>query len=249
MLPICIGEATKLAGELLAGAKAYLFEIQLGARTDTGDAEGQVIERCEIPVLDQACIEAALAPLRGPQLQVPPMYSALKRDGEPLYKLARRGLTVERPARAIDIQALELLAYSPTSLRLRTACSKGTYVRVLAEQVAAGLGSCGHVSLLRREFVAPFEGEPMQTLEALERGPADPVLLAPDRAVAHLPAVHLDPVQSLALGHGQTVPAGGPEGLVRLYDAAGSFMGLGQRIAGGQVRPQRLFTGAVAATP
>jgi tRNA pseudouridine55 synthase len=245
MLPICVGEATKIAGELLAGRKAYVFEIQLGARTDTGDAEGQVVERCAVPALDEARVAAAIAPLRGPQEQVPPMYSALKRAGQPLYRLARQGITVERAARPIVIHALDLLELAPTTVRLRADCSKGTYVRVLAEQIALNLGSCGHLTMLRREYVEPFAAEAMHTLEALEAlaaaGASLPVLPA-DRGVEHLEPVHLDAPQSRAMAHGQTVTGcTGPEGLVRLYSAPGAFMGLGRRIAGGAVRPQRLF--------
>lgn len=245
MLPICIGEATKLAGELLAGAKAYTVEMRLGERTDTGDAEGQVVERCALPVLDPAVIEAALATQRGPQQQIPPMYSALKRDGEPLYRLARQGLTVERAARSIRIHVLELLDFTPTTLRLRVECSKGTYVRTLVEQVAVQLGSCAHVIALRRDFVEPFQGEPMHTLEELQGLAGTPPLLAADRAVGHMPALALSASQARALSHGQTIRV--PEavaGQVRLYDACGEFMGLGESSEGGVVRPVRLFAAA-----
>ena len=153
MLPICIGEATKLAGALLAGAKAYTVEMRFGARTDTGDAEGQVVERCAVPALDAVLIEAALQGARGPQQQVPPMYSALKRAGEPLYKLARQGLSVERAPRSVVIHVLELLGIGADTLRLRVECSKGTYVRTLVEQLGGRLGSCAHVIALRRDFV------------------------------------------------------------------------------------------------
>jgi tRNA pseudouridine55 synthase len=242
MLPICIGEATKLAGELLAGRKSYSFELLLGARTDTADAEGQVIEQCPVPILTTELIEAALVPMRGPQLQVPPMYSALKRDGEPLYRLARRGLSVERAARPIEIYLLELLSWSPTTIRLRVECSKGTYVRVLAEQLAGNLGSCGHLTALRRDFVEPFRDQPMQTLAQLEAPGAAPLLLPADRAAGHLPALRLDESRARAMGYGQTVQvAPGLAGAVRLYDHFGRFLGLGERDGAGQVRPRRLF--------
>ena len=243
MLPICIGEATKLAGELLAGRKGYEFELQLGTRTDTADAEGQVTETREVPSLDAAAIAAALEPVRGAQLQVPPMYSALKRDGQPLYKLARRGLSVERAPRPIEIYRLELLGWSAAKLRVRVECSKGTYVRVLAEQLAANLGTCGHLAALRRDFVEPFRDQPMHTLAALEAAPSiAALLLGADRGAGHLPPIRLDVAAARAMSFGQTVQAGpGPAGPVRLYDPEGRFLGLGERSASGAVRPRRLF--------
>jgi tRNA pseudouridine55 synthase len=241
MLPICIGEATKLAGCLLAGRKRYRFSVCLGARTSTGDAEGEIIERAPVPPLEQPAVTAVLATLIGPQLQVPPMYSALKRDGQPLYKLARQGLEVERAARAIEITTLELLGPVGEALDLAVECSKGTYVRVLAEQIGVALGSCGHVTALRREWVEPFAGEPMVSLEALEAGPP-PLLLPPERAVDYLPAIHLDAAGTRAIRHGQTL-AWAPavaDGSVQLFDAAGQFFGLGQ-LEGTELKVQRLF--------
>lgn len=247
MLPICIGEATKLAGALLAGVKGYTFEMRLGERTDTGDAEGEVIERAAVPAPDAARIEAALASLRGRQAQVPPMYSALKRQGQPLYKLARAGLEVEREPRAIEIHALELLAFTDSSLRASVTCSKGTYVRVLAEQLGAALGTCAHLTALRRDFVEPFRDAPMHTLAQLETHPGPPPLLAADVAVAHLPALALGASQARAIGHGQEIIAtGAPLGELRLYDPNGLFLGLGRALEGGIVRSSRLFAAAIA---
>jgi tRNA pseudouridine55 synthase len=241
MLPICLGEATKLAGCLLAGRKRYRFTVRLGERTSTGDAEGEIIERAPVPALEEGALRAALEALTGPQLQVPPMYSALKRDGQPLYKLARQGLEVERAARAIEISSLELLGAAEGSLELAVECSKGTYVRVLAEQIAIAAGSCGHVTALRREWVEPFAGEPMVHLEALEAGPL-PVLLPPERAVDYLPAIHLDAAGTRAIRHGQSVslPGGSAGGSVQLFDAGGQFFGLGQ-LEGSELKAQRLF--------
>jgi tRNA pseudouridine55 synthase len=241
MLPICIGEATKVAGALLDGAKGYTVTASLGIRTDTGDSTGSPVERCAVPALDATRLEAALAGLRGPQQQRPPMYSALKHRGQPLYRLARRGLTVERAPRAIEIHELEALEIGPGTVRLRLECSKGTYVRTLVEELGARLGSCAHVSALRRDFAAPFRGEPMHTLEALQRLAGVPPLLDADRALPHLPQVRLTPAQQRALYLGQsTVLDGAAAGTVRLYGADGRFMGLG-RAAGGSLRPQRLF--------
>ncbi len=241
MLPICIGEATKLAGYLLSGRKRYRFSVRLGSRTSTGDAEGEIIERAPVPELDVARVQGVLLALTGPQLQIPPMYSALKHAGQPLYKLARQGLDVERAARPIEISTLELLGAAGAELELAVECSKGTYVRVLAEQIAAALGSCGHVSALRREWVEPFAGEPLIALQTLEAA-ALPALLAPERAVAHLPAIGLDEPQTRALRYGQSIGWGEAVtgGSVQLFDAAGRFMGLGQ-VEGGLLKVQRLF--------
>lgn len=249
MLPICIGEATKVAGALLAGTKGYTVEMRLGERTDTGDTEGQIIERQSVPIINESVLAPALEALRGPQQQVPPMYSALKLNGQPLYKLARQGLSVERTARSIDIYALELLDYTALTVRLRVECSKGTYIRTLVEQLGASLGSCAHVIALRREFVEPFRGEPMHTLEQLQASPAGPALLAADRAVAHLPSLHLSLAQTRAILFGQAILAPGVKvGQLRLYDPSGGFLGLGVGADAGAVRPLRLFAGVAAAS-
>ena len=247
MLPICVGEATKVAGALLAGRKGYTVQMRLGERTDTGDSEGQIVERLGVPEFEAAGVRLVLQALLGPQLQVPPMYSALKRDGQPLYKLARQGLSVEREARAIEIYELELLDMTATTLRLRVECSKGTYIRTLVEQIGAQLGSCAHVIALHRDFVEPFRGEAMYCLEQLAEGER-PALLPADRAVPHLPALHLSSVQAWAITRGQLICIQGVEpGPVRLYDVAGRFLGLATGSEGGQVRPVRLFSTGTSA--
>ena len=247
MLPICIGEATKVAGALLAGAKGYTVAMRLGERTDTGDSTGEIVERCPIPAFDSTSLAAVLQDAHGPQQQVPPMYSALKRDGQPLYKLARQGITVDRAARAIEIYVLELLDFTADTLRLRVECSKGTYIRTLAEQLGARLGSCAHVTALRRDFVEPFRGVPMHTLEELQALGGPPLLLAADRALPHLPAVQLSPAQARAVSFGQSVAvADAVSGQVRLYDASGYFMGLGAGEGAGELRPVRLFAAAAS---
>jgi tRNA pseudouridine55 synthase len=255
MLPLCIGEATKLAGCLLAEGKAYEFELCLGARTDTGDSEGQVVEELPVPELDGTRIAAVLAAATGPQQQVPPMYSALKQAGQPLYKLARKGVTVERAARAIVIESLGLLGHEGARLRLRVQCSKGTYVRVLAEDIARALGTVGHLVALRRLHVEPFGGEPMHTLDEIEaRADRASLLLPPDRAVQHLPAARFDEPGTASLLHGQAVRpaslAGAGDiatgGQVRLYGAHGAFLGLGEAQPGGLVQPRRILTACSA---
>ena len=244
MLPICLDEATKIAGEILSSRKRYRFAIALGARTATGDVEGAVIEQAPVPPLDPEALEAALAALRGPQHQVPPMYSALKRDGRPLYALARAGMSVEREARPIEIYALTLLQASAQRLELAVECSKGTYVRVLAEDIARALGTCGHVVLLRREWVVPFGHEPMHPLDALEAADAATragLLLPADRPLGHLVAVHLDAVQTDRVRHGQSVLVSDEaSGKTRLYDERGAFIGIGE-LAAGRVQPRRLL--------
>ena len=244
-LPICLGEATKVAGEILGGRKCYRFTVTLGARTTTGDAEGTVSERAAIPPLARSHIEAQLARFLGPGQQIPPMYSALKRAGQPLYRLARAGMTVERAPRAIEVSQLQLLALAPHSLELEVLCSKGTYVRVLAEDIAAALNTLGHVSALRREYVEPFHGEIMHTLESLAETRArgeDPALLPIDRPLAHLPAVHLNAEQAWRVRQGQAVRVSdAPRTMrVRLQGAAG-LLGIGVSDAEGVVRPRRLL--------
>jgi tRNA pseudouridine55 synthase len=250
MLPICLGEATRLAGELLAGRKVYRFGVQLGERSATGDAEGEIVERCTVPALNAPAITAALARFLGAQLQTPPMYSALKRQGTPLYRLARAGLSVEREPRAIVIDELELLGFEGGRVEFRVLCSKGTYVRVLAEDIARSLDSCGRLYSLRREYVEPFQDEPMVSLEQLESAAAgvqEWPLLQPDRAVSHLPALHLESDGALALSQGRVVAL--PHAAAsrwRLYDPQGRFLGLGISDADGQLRVQRLFSAPLA---
>jgi tRNA pseudouridine55 synthase len=251
MLPICLGEATKIAGDIVAGAKRYRFTVDLGRRTATGDAEGEVTGEAAVPELTRTGVEQLLQGFRGSRTQVPPMYSALKRGGEPLYRLARAGRTVERAPRAIELYELVLRSVEPRALDIETRCSKGTYVRVLAEEIAAALGTLGYVAALRRLSVEPFGEEPMQPLEALERigGEAAAAALLPaDYPLRHLPAVHLTAADAARLRHGQVVPAAlaadSPSAeprRLRLYDEAGRFLGVGVAVGAGAVRPRRLI--------
>ena len=245
MLPICLGEATKVAGDITAARKRYQFTIALGSRTATGDLEGEVVEQAPVPPLTTAQVQLALADFRGSRAQVPPMFSALKRDGQPLYKLARAGVTVERAPRSIEISELSLLRLTAAELELVALCSKGTYIRVLAEDMARALGTCGHVSALRRLYVEPFEHASMLTLAEVEAACASgtpPAMIAPDEALPGMPCVHLPAELAQRLAQGQAVTAGGTvPGKVRLYDPRGRFMGLGEADAQGLVRPRRLF--------
>jgi tRNA pseudouridine55 synthase len=250
LLPLCLGQATKVAGLLLEADKTYRARLTLGSRTDSGDLEGLVIERRPVPVLERAVVERALGSFVGEREQVPPMYSALKRAGEPLYRLARRGQSVERAARPITITRLTLTALDQTSLEFELACSKGTYVRTLGEDLAGALGSCGHLTALRRLAIAGFEGQrlwPLAELESLAgREPELEALLLPaDAALGHFPALSLDAAETAAILNGRAVALdGGGRGRVRLYDHEQRFLGLGRFEAEGRrLQPVRLMRG------
>jgi tRNA pseudouridine55 synthase len=250
MLPVCLDEATKVIAEIESGAKCYEFTVQLGARTDTGDAEGQVVAQAPVPTLDSAAVESALVAFRGIHSQVPPMYSALKRGGRPLYELARQGVEVERAARTIEIRRLELLELGPDALDLVCECAKGTYIRVLGEDIARKLGTLGHLTRLRRTWVEPFRDMPMVTLEAALAGAADRTdLLAADVALGHLPRAGVGSSQAVALRQGQVVDTdltGVPVGRrVRLYEPSGAFMGLAEVLPDGRLQPRRLISSGV----
>jgi tRNA pseudouridine55 synthase len=251
MLPLCFGQATKACGQLLGSAKAYRARLVLGTATDTGDADGAVVGTGPLPAPDHARLLAVLGALSGERLQTPPMYSALKRDGRPLYELARRGEEVERLPRRISIRRLESLFWTEHVVEFEVECSKGTYVRVLGEEIAARLGTVGHLSALRRLWVEPFRPESMVSLEAVEawaaRSPAQgelPGWLLPvDAAFPSLPRLDLDSVASLYLRQGRTLPLEPPAGAVqaRAYDPDGRFLGLLERAPGGGLRVARLF--------
>lgn len=253
MLPVCLGEATKVAGEIVGGRKSYRFTVQLGTRTATGDMEGEPVETAGVPPLSAGTLRSALGGFLGKQLQVPPMYSALKRDGRPLYELARQGLEVERPARAITIHALTLEALRGDAIDLAVECSKGTYVRTLAEDLARALGTAGHVSRLHRAWVAPFEGEAMHTLEAVQaacREGAPPALLPIERAMPGRPALVLSVAAVARVRQGQAIgradlpasAAGLPAATaVCIVDGSGGLVGLGEIDGFGGLRPRRIF--------
>jgi tRNA pseudouridine55 synthase len=246
MLPLCLDEATKVIAEIESGAKCYEFTVQLGARTDTGDAEGQVVEEQATPTLDAESLERALAKFRGVQGQVPPMYSALKRAGRPLYELARQGLEVERAARTIHIHRLELVSLRPDAIDLVCECAKGTYIRVLGEDIARALATCGHLTRLRRSWVEPFREMPMFTLEAvLARADDRSALLTPQTALRGHPEAWVTEDQVVALRHGQAVHceirASAPGRRVCLYSPEGVFLGLAEPTADGWLQPRRLM--------
>lgn len=248
LLVLCFGEATKVAGFLLDSDKAYLAEVRLGATTETDDAEGDLLEQRPLPDLDEARIEQALLAFRGPIEQVPPMYSALKQGGERLYRLARRGQSVERPPRAVSIHELELLGWSADRLRLRVHCSKGTYIRSLARDLGESLGCGAHLSALRRVRSAPFDLADAVALEQLSDMDCEQArgLLKPaDQALVHLAAVRLpeETAARLLLGQRLSGLEERDQGLVRVYGPEG-FLGIGEADGRGGLKPRRLISTA-----
>ncbi|CAM4184876.1 tRNA pseudouridine(55) synthase TruB [Acinetobacter pragensis] len=192
LLPICLGEATKFSHYLLDSVKRYQTTIFLGHSTTTGDTEGDVLQQCAVPALSEQSIQAVLQQFTGDILQVPPMYSALKKEGRPLYELARKGIEIEREARPITIEAIQLLSYTADSITLDVTCSKGTYIRVLGEDIAKALGSCGHLTYLHRIKTGHFELIPSYTieyLEALSEAEREALLLPVYSPVDHFPKV------------------------------------------------------------
>lgn len=192
LLPICLGEATKFSHYLLDSVKRYQTTIFLGHSTTTGDTEGDVLQQCAVPALSEQSIQTVLQQFTGDILQVPPMYSALKKEGRPLYELARKGIEIEREARPITIEAIQLLSYTADSITLDVTCSKGTYIRVLGEDIAKALGSCGHLTYLHRIKTGHFELIPSYTieyLEALSEAEREALLLPVYSPVDHFPKV------------------------------------------------------------
>ena len=244
LLPLCFGEATKFSADLLDADKTYEAQVLFGVTTDTGDAQGDVL--LERPVaFDRVDLDAALQRFRGPISQVPPMYSALKRDGKPLYQLARQGIEVEREARAVIIHELTLLDFSGDSCRLRVCCSKGTYIRTLAEDIGEVLGCGAHLTALRRVAVGALSVADAVSLDQLIELPEDQratLLLPPDALLQTLPAVHLDDEATLRFAHGNPVPVADlalATGKCRVYGAA-RLLGLGETDGLGSVKPRRL---------
>ncbi len=252
LLPLCFGEATKIAGLLLGNSKAYDAELMLGVTTDTGDAEGQVLRRRPVPALDTAQIERALALLRGRITQVPPAYSAIKQGGEPLYAKARRGEAVQAPARTVEVFALELTRWEGDRLALHVECSSGTYIRSLVVDLGEALGCGAHLTALRRVWVTPFRHPQLHRLADLADAAADParldaLLLPLEAGLGDLPVLTLDAGQAQRLRQGQRltlaeIPAPG------LYVARGPLhrvLALVDVHASGELRVRRGFNASV----
>ena len=242
LLPLCFGEATKFSADLLDADKTYEADVLFGVTTDTGDAEGEVLERVT-PCFDQAGLEAVLEKFRGRITQVPPMYSALKRDGQPLYRLARQGLEVEREPRHVTIVSLELLEFTGERCRLQVRCSKGTYIRTLAEDIGRCLKCGAHLTALRRTRVGDLSIEQAVTLDGLgglaeiDRGSW---LLPPDTLLRSLHAVALDEMQEQRFCHGNPVLVESAfEGKCRVY-GGDRLLGVGVLDLSGCLQPFRL---------
>ncbi|UQI41045.1 tRNA pseudouridine(55) synthase TruB [Vreelandella venusta] len=249
LLPICLGEATKFSAHLLEADKMYRTRVELGVITDTGDAEGTVIERREIPRLAAEDVESALARFHGEIDQVPPMYSALKHQGKKLYELAREGKHVERAARRVSVYDARLLAFEGTAFEMEVSCSKGAYIRTLAEDIGHALGCGAHISQLRRLKTGPFTSDAMWTLEDLEaladQAAREAELMPADVLVDHLPSLTVDETAYGRLAHGQSASLAvgvlEPDALARLYYAE-TFIGLGVVKGAQEVAPKRLLS-------
>ena len=249
MLPICLGEATKFSQFLLDADKRYLVTAKLGERTDTSDAEGQIVETREVKVKTSEIL-TALEQFRGNILQVPTMFSALKHNGKPLYEYARQGITVEREARPITIFELNFIEYNAPYLTLEVHCSKGTYIRTLVDDLGEVLGCGAHVTMLRRTAVADYPTEKMLDWHALQSlaeqqdlALLDALLLPMDTAVAKLPALTLNESQTQGIGFGQRIKFDNPnrlQGQVRLFSHENRFLGVAVIDENNVIRPQRL---------
>ena len=250
LLPLCFGEATKFSRHLLEADKVYLTTFVLGVRTDSGDSDGKLLAEASAARITAAAVAAALEQFRGCIEQLPPMYSALKRDGQPLYKLARQGLEVAREPRAVVVHELEMLAFrgghrAETELRIR--CSKGTYIRAIAEDLGRALGCGAHVSALRRSGLGTFTESMAVRLAALEQCAGhterDALLLPADAALGNLPLVRLSESGGFSLRRGQPVTVANlpPGGMVRVGLESGEFLGLGEILEDGRLAPRRLL--------
>lgn len=245
LLPLCFGEATKVSALMLDDDKRYQVTMKLGVMTDTGDAEGQVIETKPVPELSIEQIQCCLAKFMGLQAQVPPMYSALKLNGKKLYELAREGITVERAPRQITIYELHLLDATFDTLTLDVACSKGTYIRSLAEDIGHDLGCGATVTALRRTQAGQFllaNAKTIEQLSALTYDELQANLMACDKPLEKLPALHLSEQQAKAISYGQDIDIESQksESDYRLY-ADGLFLGLGEYGINGKLHPKKLF--------
>ena len=249
LLPMCLGEATKMSGFLLNADKRYEALIRLGEKSTTGDAEGDIIERRPVPELDAAQLETVLEGFRGGIEQIPPMHSAVKIQGQRLYKLAHRGETIERDPRPVTIHSLEVISCSGADLKVSVHCSKGTYIRTLAEDIGEAIGCCARIEELLRTASGPFRSQDMYTIEQLRDIAADggmealdALLLPMQTAVGQWPELHLSESVAFYLGQGQPVlvPHAPTSGMVRLYRDRERFIGVGEVLDDGRIAPRRL---------
>lgn len=229
LLPLCFGEATKFAQSLLDARKAYVATVRFGIATATGDAEGEIV--AEKPAdFSRADLERALPQFIGIIAQLPPLHSALKFQGRNYYEYARAGIAIPRVAREVDIDAIAVVDWAPPFATLHVACGKGTYIRVLAEDIGAALGSCAHLVALRRTTSGPFTVDAAVTLDALEAmdiAGRDALLLPAHAPLADLPRLDVDAATARALGEGRLAPApAGAAGRCRCFDVGGGFVGV-----------------------
>jgi tRNA pseudouridine55 synthase len=250
MLPICFGEATKLSQYLLDSDKCYSVTGTLGIRTATGDAEGEVIATRDIVDVTRERLEQVFQQFIGQIDQIPPMFSAIKFQGQPLYKLARRGIEIERQPRPVTIHSLKLIDCTENTFKIDVHCTKGTYIRTLVEDIGEVLGCGAHVSELRRPAVSPYQDSKMYTLEELEaicnqdgQRALLSCLLPLESSVQSFPAIQLSTSAAFYLRMGQPVMATSvlSNGLIRLFSQDGQFMGIGEMMDDGRVTPRRLF--------
>jgi tRNA pseudouridine55 synthase len=249
LLLVLFGEATKFAGPLLEADKEYLATLKLGEKTSTGDVEGELVERKSVH-LDEKTILPVLERFRGEIDQVPPMHSALKRDGVPLYELARQGRTVERAARRVRISELKCIELTSPYLTLRVRCSKGTYVRTLAEDIGEALGSCAHLAGLRRMASGQFRVENALTLDMLTSmsGAVRAQHLLPlGVLLGGLRRAELDAPSEARFRNGQSLKTSMTEGICAVYGREGNVIGLGAADPHGMLRPRRLVAASQAA--
>jgi len=252
VLPICMGEATKVSAFLLDADKRYRVRCRLGVRTATGDAEGETVETRAVDSYSRAQLESVLERFRGSIEQIPPMYSALKHQGQRLYKLARQGVEVERQPRPVEIYALLLTAQGDDWIEIEVHCSKGTYVRTLVEDIGERLGCGAHVCALRRTGVGPYDEAGLVTIAMLEQlkqsdlAAMDRLLLPIESALTQWPGVELSSDAAFYLQQGQPVlvPRAPTSGWVRLYERDHTFLGMGEILDDGRVAPRRLMKGA-----
>jgi tRNA pseudouridine55 synthase len=259
MLPCCFGEATKVCAFLLNADKTYRVTAKLGIATDTGDADGNEIATAEVPALNRDEWNSILQGFLGESQQIPPMYSALKKDGKRLYELARKGETVEREPRTIHVRAIELLEFASTRLVFRVRCSKGTYIRSMVEDIAAKAGTVAHTARLHREAVGGFEPADMLELgaaEAVAQAGAEALreqLLGADIALTEMPEIAINAAGATAFRLGQSVRVrdGAESGMLRVYGPGepAEFLGVGELAVDGQLAPKRVFLAGTKKSP
>ncbi|WP_428353757.1 tRNA pseudouridine(55) synthase TruB [Methyloprofundus sp.] len=247
LLPICLGEATKVSAFMLADDKRYQTVIQLGVMTDTGDVDGTVLEVKQVPEITEQQLASCLASFVGEIEQIPPMYSALKLNGKKLYELAREGITVERKPRAISIYAIQCLSYADGLLTLDVQCSKGTYIRTLAEDIGHALGCGGTVKELRRTAAGMFKLDNALTIEQLQEIQSDAdlqaLLISVDQPLQAIPAINITQADANLVLQGQQISVpndNSAEGLRRLYHEQ-RFLGLGEMLMNAKIQPRKLF--------